>query len=100
MLYHAYVDHRDHRPPTPPRPLSRTERKRMAHERFESRRHPDAAARAVLLVDIDEEIDRRDMLRADATSAMRLAAGSLDDQSLSTDQLRAALNVIRGLPTP
>ncbi|WP_237481510.1 hypothetical protein [Lichenibacterium dinghuense] len=71
----------------------------MTHEGFESR-HRDAAARAVLLVDIEEEIDRRDMLRADATSVMRLAAGSLDDQSLSTAQLRAALDVIRGLPTP
>ena len=62
--------------------------------------HLDAAERADILLEVQAEVDARAMFRVDAHRAARLTPGSLDDASLSTDTLRAALLALRGLPTP
>lgn len=62
--------------------------------------HLDGGERAMLRQEIDDLITARALFRADAHAAAGLPPGSLDDGSLSTDALRAALQVLRGLPTP
>ena len=82
-------------------PLTRRESIRLRHERLEREAgHLDASERSRLLLAVIDEVDARAMMRADAHRACGLDPGSLDDGSLSTDALRAALEVLRGLPTP
>ncbi len=87
--------------PLPPlRPLTRREAHRRHYARVEAARHADADVRADVLVRIDDEIDARAMFRVDAHVAAGLTPGALDDQSLTTERLRAALEALRALPRP